>query len=285
MLPQRNDGFAWVQASGRPMLVCEALEPIARHFFTTREWRLGSAPPETREAAWADVAASAGVAQNDLIRRRQVHGAQVSVHAAGARTDPHPSEADIIISADTGTTLAIQTADCVPLLLADRRTGAIAAAHAGWRGMAARVPQVAIEALAREFGARPGDLIAVLGPSIGACCYEVGADVRHAFTAAGFSAAELSRWFFDAPQPIAGNPSMPGLRAAPRPDHWFFDGWAATSDQLTRAGVPAAQIHVAGLCTASHPSLCSYRRDGASAGRMAAAIRPTGASRLTQEFR
>jgi hypothetical protein len=140
--------------------------------------------------------------------------------------------------------------------------------------MAARVPQVAIEALAREFGARPSDLVAVIGPSIGACCYEVGADVRDAFSQNGFSTDESSRWFFDAPQPTAGNPSMPRLPAVRRPDHWFFDGWTATRHQLECAGIPVAQIHVAALCTASHPSLCSYRRDGASAGRMAAVIRP-----------
>jgi copper oxidase (laccase) domain-containing protein len=67
---------------------------------------------------------------------------------------------------------------------------------------------------------------------------------------------------------------MPGLPDTPRPDHWFFDGWAATRHQLEDASIPLHQIHIAGLCTASHSQLlCSYRRDGSSAGRMAAAIR------------
>ncbi len=64
------------------------------------------------------------------------------------------------------------------------------------------------------------------------------------------------------------------LKRAPRPDHWFFDGWSATREQLIEAGVPAAQIFGAGLCTASHPDvLCSYRRDGSPSGRIVGAIR------------
>ena len=274
MLPQRNDGFAWVQAAGGPSLVCRPLEPFAAHLFTTREWRLGSAPPDRRAAAWIDVAEAAGVVPDRLIRVHQIHGAAVSVHPAGTEAGAHLAEADIIISADDRSALAVQTADCVPLLLADRRTGAVAAAHAGWRGMAARVPQAAIDALTREFGTRPCDLVAVIGPSIGACCYEVGADVRDAFSRSGFRTDEASCWFFDTPQWTVENPSMPGLSPVRRPDHWFFDGWTATRHQLERAGVPVDQIHVAQLCTASQASLCSYRRDGASAGRMAAAIRP-----------
>jgi len=271
---QRNGGFAWVQAAGGPALICRALEPLAAHFFTTRDWRLGSASSERLDGAWTDVAAAAGVPPEHLVRVHQVHEATVLVHSAAPETGISLPEADIIVSADARSALAIQTADCVPLLLADRRTGGVAAAHAGWRGMAALVPQVAVESLAREFGSHARDLVAAIGPSIGSCCYEVGADVRAAFLRGGFSADELSRWFFDRPRPTAENPSMPGLPAVRRPAHWFFDGWAATRHQLERAGIPAAQIHVATLCTASHAALCSYRRDGASAGRMAAAIRP-----------
>jgi hypothetical protein len=274
MKPQPNDGFEWVQAADGPALVCGALRPFADHLFTTRQWALGSRAEATEED-WQPVAAAAGVEGDRLVRLRQVHGAAVLVRRAG---DPHPTtmrpEADIVVSNDPSLALAIQTADCVPLLIADRTTGAIAAAHAGWRGLAAGVPGRTVEALAREFGSRPGDLIAVAGPSIGACCYEVGADVRDAFRRGGFADAVADRWFHGDPQPTARNPSMPGLRVAARPDHWFFDGWAATQFQLEAAGIPGRQIHAAGLCTASHAGvLCSYRRDGKSAGRLAAAIR------------
>jgi hypothetical protein len=161
----------------------------------------------------------------------------------------------------------------VPLLIADRRSGAAAAAHAGWRGLAVRVPQVVVRAMGQHYGSRPSDLVAALGPSIGACCYEVSGDVRECFVRAGFSSTDMKRWFLDVPAASPVNPSMPGL-GAPRADHWFLDGWAVARDQLAEAGVPADQVFSAALCTASHPgTLCSFRRDGLPAGRLAAVIR------------
>lgn len=257
MLPEPTDAFDWVQAAGGPALVCLPLAGVAAHLFTTRGWTLGS-PAVAHDTAWDEVAAAMRVAPDHLRRLHQVHGAAVSVCHAGAAASRVPPDADIIISDDPAPALAIQTADCVPLLIADRRTGAVGAAHAGWRGLAARVPQVAIEALAREFHSRPEDLIAALGPSISAPRYEVGADVRTRFEEAGFSAAPLARWF----------------AAAEKIGHWYFDGWQSARDQLEDAGVPPAQIHIAALCTATHADVfCSYRRDGPPAGRMAAAIR------------
>jgi polyphenol oxidase len=117
---------------------------------------------------------------------------------------------------------------------------------------------VAVEALGREFGSLPGNLVAAVGPSISAERYEVGEDVRSRFAAAGFSDATLARWF----------------RAGSRADHWLFDSWRSALDQLESAGVAAGNIHLSALCTATYPEVfCSYRRDGAGAGRMAAAIR------------
>jgi hypothetical protein len=162
------------------------------------------------------------------------------------------------VSDDPSLALAIQTADCVPLLIADRVTGAVAAAHAGWRGLAAGVPAATVGALAREFGSVPADLVAAIGPSISAARYEVGDEVRAEFEAAGVAAARLARWF------------LPGTR----PGHWQFDGWRAAQDQLESAGLALAHVHVAALCTSASPDLfCSYRRDGKGAGRIAAAIR------------
>jgi purine-nucleoside/S-methyl-5'-thioadenosine phosphorylase / adenosine deaminase len=274
MLPQPDDGFLWVPLGAREALVCRALQPFAVHFFTTRRWRLGSAPPDRYDEAWADVAEAAEVEPDRLVRLQQVHGAAVVVVPGGPpRRASDLPQADIAVAAETHSALAIQTADCVPLLIADRRTGAVAAAHAGWRGMSARVPEAAVAALGRAFGSQPADLIAAIGPSVGACCYEVGPDVRDAFTAARFQEDELSRWFVDAPRPTMRNCSMAAIPAVRRPDHWYFDGWAAVRDQLESAGIPPPQVHAAGLCTASHADFCSYRRDGAAAGRMAAAIR------------
>jgi YfiH family protein len=260
MLPKPNDGFSWVQAAGGAALACPALEPHAAHLFTTRQWPLGTTADGNRTSAWTDVAGALGVDAAHLVRAHQVHGASVVVRRAGdpPRGDAPLPEADILVSDDPAIVLAIQTADCVPLLIADRRNGAVAAAHAGWRGLAARVPRVTVEALAQAFGSRASDLVAAIGPSISAPRYEVGDEVREHFKAGGFESPQLARWFV----------------AAERPGHWFFDGWAAARDQLDAAGVPLQQIHLAGLCTASHPDLlCSYRRDGKAAGRIAAAIR------------
>jgi YfiH family protein len=237
---------------------------------TTCGWELGAAAADSTRA-WAQVEEAVGV---PLLRVRQVHGANVLVRRAGDTDRGGMPDADVIISIDPTVAIAIQTADCVPLLIVDRRTGAVAAAHAGWRGLAAAVPRAAIEALQREFAARPSDLVVAAGPSIGPCCYEVGEDVMRCFLNAGFAAATLARWFLDRALPTAVNPSMPGRRAEVRVNHWYFDSARAAGDQVQSAGVPADQIFLAGLCTASHPgALCSYRRDGVGAGRMAAVIR------------
>jgi YfiH family protein len=248
-----------VQADGGPALVCRALQPLADHLFTTRGWALGSRA-SAADQDWRPVAGALGVDADRLARARQVHGAAVVVRRAGEAPadDRRLPEADIFVSDDPSVAPAIQTADCVPLLTADRVSGAVAAAHAGWRGLAAGVPRVAVEALAREFGCVPANLVVAVGPSISAERYEVGEDVRSRFAAAGFSDAELARWF----------------RAGARADHWLFDGWRSALDQLESAGVAVGNIHLAALCTATYPDLfCSYRRDGAGAGRMAAAIR------------
>src|SRR4051794_36222959 len=245
MTPQPSGGFEWVQAAGGPALVCGPLRPYADHLFTTRRWALGVQTP-ARDEDWNPVAAALGVDLPHLARMHQVHGAAVVVRRAGAAAvEAGLPDADILVSDDPSLALAIQTADCVPLLIADRRTGAAAAAHAGWRGLAAGVPRVAVAALADAFGSRPDDLIVAIGPSISADRYEVDEMVLRGFEARGFSAPQLRQWF------------LPGQR----PAHWQFDGWAAARDQLRAAGVPEQQIAAAGLCTASHPHLlCSYRR-------------------------
>jgi polyphenol oxidase len=270
-LPQPNDSFRWAQGAAGPALVCGGLEPVAAHLFTTRQWALGAGGNSDVDSAWAEVAAAM---KRPVVRARQVHGADVLILREGVPQPAAPPEADILLSNDPTVAIAVQTADCVPILIADRRTGVVAAAHAGWRGLAAGVPRRAVEALAREFGSRPADLIAAAGPSIGACCYEVGPDVRQRFEEAHWPASATSRWFFVRPQPTPRNRSMAGLPPEPRPGRWYFDSGRAASDQLEAAGLPRDQIFLAELCTASHHlALCSYRRDGGGAGRTAGAIR------------
>ena len=89
--------------------------------------------------------------------------------------------------------------------------------------------------------------VAVAGPSIGACCYEVGGDVLQRFVRSGFSGDQLRQWFLERPAANARNPSMPAVSGTPlREEHWFFDGWAAVADQLTAVGLRSDQIFVAG---------------------------------------
>jgi copper oxidase (laccase) domain-containing protein len=119
--------------------------------------------------------------------------------------------------------------------------------------MAAGVVRAAVEALGSA-GVDARDLVAAIGPSIGACCYQVDARVRDAYLAV---TPEAAAWFDD-----------------DGPGHWRLDLWRAGRDSLVDAGVPAPSVHVARLCTADHPDrFFSHRREGASAGRMAAAIR------------
>jgi YfiH family protein len=257
-LPQPGDAFEWRVTPPGPVLVCRPLDRVARHVFTTRPWPLGSGSASADAGSWNDVARVMGVEPDRLLRVHQVHGASVVVQrshepvAGGA-------DADIVLGDDPAVALAVQTADCVPLLIADSRTGAVAAAHAGWRGLVRGVPRVTVEAMVRELGSRPADLVAAIGPSIGARQYEVDTGVRAPFEGAGFSPAQLARWFF----------------TGERPGRWHLDLWQAARDQLEWAGIPTMRIHVAALSTASDPLVfCSYRRDGSPAGRMAAAIRP-----------
>ena len=109
----------------------------------------------------------------------QVHSAVV-IEAFGPGGE-RIAEGDALISREPGMTVGIRTADCVPILLADARTHAVAAIHAGWRGTAQNIVNATIRALITRYGTRPGDLHAAIGPAIGACCYEVGPDVARQF--------------------------------------------------------------------------------------------------------
>ena len=270
ILPTPAPPFEWRENPSGVSLVCGGLERDAVHLFTTNHWTLGQRTTSGDDrAAWDQVAHAVDLTFGTLHRPRQVHGRAVVLPTSQTRVTP----GDIIVTSDPLVGVAVQSADCVPLLFVDPTTRAVCAAHAGWRGLAAGVPLAAVQALKKNFGCRASDLLVALGPSIGACCYEVGRDVRDAYAAA-FAASDLERWFSDAPKTIAHNPPMPNLRSEGRPEHWFFDGWRSVRDQLEAAGVPATRIFSADLCTASHPGVfCSYRRDGTPTGRMAAVIK------------
>src|SRR5262249_15987545 len=201
---------------------------------------------------WMEIAQTMQVGVMQLGRLHQVHGAEAITYKKGERVPGGATPtADIAVTDDPAVAIAVQTADCLPILIADRQSFAGAAAHAGWGGLAARVPRVAVERVAADFGSRPEDLIVGVGPAIGACCYEVGADVRERFVREGFSQSGIDRWFHLEPITLPANPPMRSLPVERRAGHWFFDAWACVREQLESAGVPRVQIFCAELCTAS----------------------------------
>jgi YfiH family protein len=259
-LPAVPAPFYWIAAPWGHALRCRVLDDVAPHLFSTRQLALSSA---AHTAALADVLGATRVVQVN-----QAHGrAHVVVRsgepAAGA---PRP-EADVIVSNAPDAAVAVRAADCVPVLIADGRTGAVAAVHAGWRGTCAGASPAAVSALRAEFGSRPEDLVVAIGPSIGVCCYEVGAELVDAFAGAGFERYLIDRWFTSTPPPRGSRARNP-LR---------LDVAGANRDQLVLAGIPEAQVHLSGLCTAMHLDvLTSYRAEKDKAGRLVAAIRSRG---------
>jgi YfiH family protein len=232
-----------VQASWGPALRCRAIRQP--HLFSTRPLVL-----RADNDGWAELARALGVAPDHLLRPKQVHGDAVVVVPSSDATPGPCGSADIIMTTNADVAIAVQAADCVPLLFVDQATGAVAAAHAGWRGTAANVAEAVTRAMAQHFGSHTADLVVAIGPSIGPCCYRVGDDLLGRFGPHG------RRWFY---------------RLA---DGWMLNLWNANRDQLVEAGVKDANVHVAELCTSMHPELFdSYRRDGEAAGRLAAAIR------------
>jgi YfiH family protein len=256
-LPGVPESFEWTDAPWGHALRCRALEEIAPHLFSTRQLQLSS------EADELALAASIGAAR--VVQVTQVHGrAHVVVHQGDLPWLGTRPEADVLVSNATDTAVAVRAADCVPLLMADRATGTVAAVHAGWRGTCAGAAVATVEALGKEFGVKPEKLVVAIGPSIGACCYEVGTELVDAFAAAGHARHLIDRWFVSTP-PTRGSRARNALR---------LDVAGANRDQLVLAGVPEASVHVSGLCTAMHLDvLTSYRAEKEKAGRLVAAIR------------
>jgi YfiH family protein len=264
-LPEVPPSFYWTQESWGAALRCRRLDAFAQHLFTTRQLQLPSAD------AWRALASALDVRPDRVVSLNQVHGREVvridrnlsSERVAGLRID-RPS-ADALISDVPDVAIVVRAADCVPLLIADTHTGAVAAVHAGWRGTAARVAIAALEGMQRAFHTRPADLVVAIGPAIGPCCYEVGSDVVDVFAAVGHERYLIDRWFM-----------------TPRSRTMRLDVAGANRDQLILAGVREENIHGCGLCTAMHLDvLTSYRSEKQAAGRIAGAIRAAKSSTPT----
>ncbi len=169
----------------------------------------------------------------NLATLQQVHSA-TCVPALG-RTGVL-GQGDALLEDTRGAVVAVKTADCIPILLADERRRAVAAVHAGWRGTVAQIARRAVEAMRERFGTEAADLHAAIGPGIGKCCYEVGPDVAARFGEHGRTHLDLA---------------------------------AENHRLLAAAGVTPRRIYASNLCTMCHPEeFHSFRRDKEAAGRL-----------------
>jgi YfiH family protein len=289
----RRESDAWTVGRARGLEIVESREMAKLHWlvhgFSTRPGgesllsgepalNLGFTDWDERASVAANrakFAAAVAAKQMTLVTLRQIHSDVIHVVTAPAADAP---KADALATRTPGLLLGVQTADCVPILLADTRQRAVAAIHAGWRGTLARIVVKALGRMRMEFGTRPRDVAAALGPAIGRCCYEVGPEVAQAFAAQFHAAVD----WFDGPfdQLAHGEEPLwlPWLTMmppghVPPPPRVQLDLRAANRWQLADAGVPETRIAVSDLCTACRTDLLfSYRREGAKTGRMMAVI-------------
>ncbi len=211
------------------------------------------------------VRAVAQGAAMELVTVGQVHSAVVrdlQQHAGPLMTEEGKAvlEGDGLIGQSPGRLLAVLTADCVPVLVADRRTHAVGAFHAGWRGTLGRIAEQGVGAMHERYGSRPEDLVAAVGPCIRACCFEVGDEVVATFRAQFAYAAEL----------IRGEEQGDGKL--------HLNLVEANRQQLLEAGVPKENVSIVAECTAcarladDRRKFYSYRDERGVCGRMLSAI-------------
>ncbi len=196
-------------------------------------------------------AAVVGVRAESFTTCGQVHGSKITnvtealVGSGAVDFNSTIADTDALVTNLPDVPLLLFYADCVPVLLADKITGAIGLAHAGWRGTVAGIAGKTVEAMHEYFGTQPENILAAIGPSIGACCYEVDDFVLG---------------------------KAPGYKAYFTPNgnnRYQMDLWGINTQQLLERGLRQQNITVAGVCTAHNAELfCSYRAEQGKTGRM-----------------
>jgi len=245
------------------------------------ELNLGITASDDREAVLGNrrlfAEAITSKASTPLISLRQFHSNRI-VHAASAdaaRKQPHKGDGQI--TDEPGLLLAIQTADCIPVLIADRKRRAVAAFHAGWRGTLKRIVESGVGQMRLAFGSHPEDLIAAIGPGIGLCCYAVGEEVLSEFDSQFSYSRDLFREVYDSDPVRRKYPMLFLTQRAPGHSSigpsLHVDLIEANRRQLLSAGLALESIQIVGGCTQCHPDLFfSHRGSHGHAGRMMAAI-------------
>jgi YfiH family protein len=207
-----------------------------------------------------------------LITLRQIHSDLI--HCVDAIPN-QPLTGDGIITATPGLLLSIQTADCLPVILVDPKRYVVGMFHAGWRGTVKRIVEKGVGEMQRCFGSRPRDLKAAIGPGIGACCYEVGEEVRIKFESQFAYGASLFHEVKDSDPVREKYPLLFLTARAPGhsdlPKKIFLDLVEANRRQLMDTGVLKKNIQASPLCTSCHPELLfSYRAELGKTGRLMA---------------
>ena len=207
-----------------------------------------------------------------LVTLRQFHSDLI--HLVNGPVN-HPLAGDGMVTATPGILLAIQTADCLPIVLADTKLRAVGVFHAGWRGTVKRIAEKGVGEMRRCFGSLPRNLQAAIGPGVHNCCYEVGPEVRSQFESQFAYAETLFHEVLESDPVREKYPLLFLTARAPGhselPKKIFLDLAEANRRQLLDAGVSAKNIHVSPHCTACHPDIFfSYRAERGKTGRLMA---------------
>jgi YfiH family protein len=206
-----------------------------------------------------------------LVSLKQFHSCVIRLFPSPAQ---EPPKGDGSLTITAGLLLAVQTADCVPILLVDPKKRVVAAIHAGWRGTLARIVEKGVGQMRMRFNSKPSDILAALGPAIGGCCYEVGTELVTSFSS---QFANAEDWFDeprtgDEPNPLQWLNMMPPGHQPP-PKNVRLDLRKANVTQLLAAGLADKNIYISDLCTVCHSDLLfSYRKEADRSGRLMAVV-------------
>jgi YfiH family protein len=229
--------------------------------------------------------AVSGDPSTPIVDVHQIHSNLVLLASSADASRKQPRSADGLMTGEPGLLLGVRTADCIPILVADRKRRAVAAFHAGWRGTAARIVESGIGRMRLHFGSRPEDLVAAIGPGIGLCCYSVGEELLSSFESQFAYARELFREVYDSDPVRKKYPLLFMTQRAPGHSSLgpslHLNLVEANRRQLLSAGLKPRAIHVVGGCTSCHRELFfSHRGSEGHAGRMMSVIgiRPNAAT-------
>jgi polyphenol oxidase len=242
-----EDDFELRSGDGTTWLACLPLE--AEGFTAAFSTREGAEEGEQSSDTARRLLAAIGRTDATLVTCLQTHSSTVRVVKSVEDARGGAQKCDALTTSQPGVLLGIKSADCVPILIADRKTRAVAAIHAGWRGTVDRIVERAFATMIAAWKTHRADCVAVIGPCVCGSCYEVGPEVVERF----------QNEF----------PYGSQLIADPHEGKGYLDLKLANTIQLENCGIPRERIFVTELCTICENDLfVSYRKEGARAGRM-----------------